>query len=347
MNVAVPFTMEALPARIATLLEASASVQDDTICVGQVSQLFGGNARKAYAFDITQGQAGEEKVLPCVMLSAVGGRHVESNLGWEYEILSRLRGRGVRSPAALAVDIDGTVVGAPSLILERIAGKTSVVEFLAAPAESESQGLTEDLARVAAELHNVDLKAGGFELGGRDLDPLSLAREQIAHWQRIFEEQRLEPHPAMSWLFAWLHEHLPVPQRIGLVHGDMRPGNFLYQGRGITALLDWEMAHFGDPLEDIGWIYRPMWSPQKFINLPDFLKIYARYAQVEPRWQDVLYYRIFSEIKFATISLTAAANFARGMTLNLRHADRASMVNSCLSCCIQWIEQKQWEPTNA
>ncbi|MGQ0618898.1 MAG: phosphotransferase family protein [Panacagrimonas sp.] len=337
---------EALPERIAHLLTA-AMPDAGALCVGPVLPLFGGNARKAFSFDVHHRRKGVETTLPCVMLSAVGGGHVESDLNWEYEVLRRLGGSGVRSPAAIALDPDGLIIGAPSLVLERMPGKANVVEFLAAPADSDSRALTIDLAEVAARLHSVDLKAVGFDTAHVAADPLTTARTQIDHWQRRFEEQRMEPLPVMAWLFAWLHEHLPTPRRISLVHGDLRPGNFLYEGGRITALLDWEMAHFGDPLEDIGWIYRPMWSPKKFVELRAFLSLYAAYGDWQPRWRDVVYYRIFSEMKFATISLAAAANFANGRTRNLRHADRASTVNACLARCMQWIEQESWERIDA
>ncbi|MGQ0696829.1 MAG: phosphotransferase family protein [Panacagrimonas sp.] len=341
-----PLDADALPERIVHLL-TGARPDASPLGVGPVQPLFGGNARKAFSFDVHHRRNGKETTLPCVMLSAVGGGHVESDLGWEYEVLRRLGGSGVRSPAAIALDLEGAIIGAPSLVLERMPGKANVVEFLAAPADSDSRALTEDLAEVAARLHDLDLKAAGFDAAQLDADPLTTARTQIDHWQRRFEEQRMEPLPVMAWLFAWLHEYLPTPQRISLVHGDLRPGNFLYEGGRITALLDWEMAHLGDPLEDLGWIYRPMWSPKKFVELRAFLTHYAAHIGSQPRWRDVVYYRIFSEMKFATISLSAAANFAQGRTRNLRHADRASTVNACLARCMQWIEQESWEHAHA
>jgi aminoglycoside phosphotransferase (APT) family kinase protein len=68
---------------------------------------------------------------------------------------------------------------------------------------------------------------------------------------------RLEPLPEMDIVATWLRKHLPKPNDVVLVHGDYKPGNSLIAGEQITAILDWETAHLGDPLEDLGWMLMP------------------------------------------------------------------------------------------
>jgi aminoglycoside phosphotransferase (APT) family kinase protein len=170
---------------------------------------------------------------------------------------------------------------------------------------------------------------------------------QIAWWEDNFRAHRLEPHPVLAWLFSWLRRHAPRPRRVVLVHGDLRPGNFLYQGDRVNALLDWEMAHLGDPAEDIAWIYRALWSPERFVPIEEFLAIHAQQAGfVIPR-RTVTFYRIFSEAKFASISLAASHSFASGGTSNLRHIDRAAKVPECLALSLAWIASEDWEANDA
>ena len=70
----------------------------------------------------------------------------------------------------------------------------------------------------------------------------------------------LEPQPVLEFALSWLKRHLPPPpRRLVLVHGDYRTGNFLYDQTGITGILDWEMAHAGDPIEDLGWLVIKSW----------------------------------------------------------------------------------------
>jgi aminoglycoside phosphotransferase (APT) family kinase protein len=140
----------------------------------------------------------------------------------------------------------------------------------------------------------------------------------------------MEPLPALAFVFDWLEDRLPAPCQAVLVHGDLRLGNFLHDGEAVTLLLDWELAHFGDPVEDLAWMYRRLWSPQAFLPLASALRLYAEGGggRIEP--DRLLWYRVFSEARHAVISLTAVRRFMDGETGNLRHAGRVSMVNECL-----------------
>ena len=69
-----------------------------------------------------------------------------------------------------------------------------------------------------------------------------------------------EPHPAFELGLRWLAERIPpAPARAELVHGDFRNGNFIVGPEGIRAVLDWELAHLGDPVEDLGWLCVKSW----------------------------------------------------------------------------------------
>ena len=86
---------------------------------------------------------------------------------------------------------------------------------------------------------------------------------------------------------------------MSLVHGDLRFGNLLHSQGRLTALLDWEMTHLGDPIEDLGWVYRDLWSPATSLSFDGFLAAYveAGGGPVDPdhlRW-----YQVLSEVKHA------------------------------------------------
>lgn len=301
-------------------------------------RVFGGNARRAYAFEANWADGGKT---PCILLSQLAGKHVDSDTAAEFAVLRTLNGSDVRSPQALLLDAEGAITGSPAIVLERMPGKAGVVDFLDADA-AIGRELSEDLARATAELHRFDWRGGGLAA-----DAVNPVDAQIALWQDVFCRNRLEPHPVLDWLFNWLRAHAPAPVRLAIVHGDLRPGNFLYEDNRLTALLDWEMAHIGDPAEDIAWIYRRMWSPEKFLSIDDFLAIHAAHTGfVIPR-RSMLFYRIFSEAKFAAISLSAAHLFATGGTANLRHIDRAAKVPECLRLALDWVAGENWDTDDA
>ncbi len=79
-----------------------------------------------------------------------------------------------------------------------------------------------------------------------------------------------EPHPAFELGLRWLADRVPdAPPEPELVHGDYRNGNFIVGPEGIRAVLDWELAHLGDCIEDLGWLCVKSWRfgvPDKLVG---------------------------------------------------------------------------------
>lgn len=323
------------------MMRALASLIDatDSSALSNWKRVFGGNARQAFSFDINRPDG---RVAPCIMLSQVAAKHVESDTAKEFAVLKALNGSMVRSPEALAIDPTGVVTGSPAIVLGRVEGEADAVEFLRQPDTGVGRALCEDLAHATADLH-----CFGWETAGLRTETDNPIAGQIDYWEENFLRHRLEPLPVLTWLFDWLREHAPVPSRLSLVHGDLRPGNFLYRGNQVTALLDWEMAHIGDPAEDIGWIYRALWSPARFLSLDEFLTIHADRAGFSIPQTNVIFYRVFSEVKFAAISAAAAHGFASGGTSNLRHIDRAAKIPECVRLSMGWIASHDRSAANA
>jgi aminoglycoside phosphotransferase (APT) family kinase protein len=321
-----------LTERVRTLLEAEVG---KVVSITDVRPMFGGNGRKAWAFDVVWKRT--TRPAPCVMLSQVGGRQVSSSIKSEFAVLSNLQGKGVRAPSAIAIDASGGIIGTPSIILERLNGTANVVSFLDPKNAILSKSVSQDLVDVVAGLHSTTIDRRLFDPTAGDLSAAEIIERQIDFWRDAFLARRIEPNPVMWTSFGWLKRNLVPPDDICLVHGDLRPGNFLYLDKSVSGLLDWEMAHLGDPLEDIAWIYRPLWSPKAFLRLDEFIVMYESLTKGTVDRHRLIYYRIFSEIKFATISLTASESFAAGRTMNLRHADRQSKVPGCLRRALDWI----------
>ena len=298
--------------------------------ISDLTPVSGGNARKAFSFEL----ALDRRNIPCIMLMQAGAGQLESNLESEFEILAALGNTDVPAPHPLWLDTDGSALGAPTLIMERVTGVTDILALRAPEPAARNRAIARAFAEAAAKLHVADVRGLGF-LGNPTRE--DTAARQIAVWEAQFLKHRMEPHPAIAFAFHWLKTHQPVAKRISLVHGDYRLGNFLFESNRITALLDWEMAHLGDPVEDIAWAYRALWTPEMHLTLDDFIAHYAASGGPAVDPDTLLFYRLFGEIKHAVISLTAARSFADGRTGNLRLADRMTLALPCIRQFYDWL----------
>ncbi|MGH1492703.1 MAG: phosphotransferase family protein [Acidimicrobiales bacterium] len=305
-------------------IDASPVVSD----VALVSSI--GNAREPWSFNASwqtpdEGQRHEE----CVMLLKAEAGQLETRLGPEFATIAALGDSGVPVPPALWCDETGQWLGQGFFVTGFVPGTATMRPLRVNGVVPELRAVALELAQAAARLHRFDWQAAGLEA----LQPVSAAdaaHTQLSFWEDQFQRQRLEPHPAMAWAFEWLRSNAPAADRVSIVHGDLRFGNLLYDGSRLTAILDWEMTHLGDPTEDLGWVYRALWSPEHSLPFDEFLATYEQEAGWPVDRNRLRWYQAFSEVKHSMISLTGARSFHDRLTLNLRHADRASTVPAFL-----------------
>jgi aminoglycoside phosphotransferase (APT) family kinase protein len=288
------------------------------------------NAREPWEFDVSwQDEEGGRRRVSCVMLIKAKAGQLETRLEPEFAVMRFLEGSGVPVPRPLWLDADGKTFGRPFFITERVPGAADFGLVRAAPPDGSSRRVLEHLVTVAARLHGVD--PSGLEPALDAPSAADAALCQVDYWEDVFVRNRMEPWPAVDYAFAWLRKHAPRAGRVGIVHGDFRLGNFLYHEGRVTALLDWEMVHLGDPLEDIAWAYRFPWTLQPVLSLEEFVDRYNVLAPEPVDAERLNYYRILGEAKHCVISITAARSFFDRRTTNLRMADRVAMVTPFMS----------------
>jgi aminoglycoside phosphotransferase (APT) family kinase protein len=159
------------------------------------------------------------------------------------------REAGVPSPEVIAAGGADGPLGTEFVVMERVEGETIPRRVLRDPGLADTRaGLAARCGEILAAVHRIPVDAvPGL---GRD-DPLRL-------WQEILDGIG-EPHPALEFGLRWLTLNRPPASTPTVVHGDFRNGNFIIGADGIRAVLDWELAHLGDPLEDLGWLCVKAW----------------------------------------------------------------------------------------
>jgi aminoglycoside phosphotransferase (APT) family kinase protein len=179
---------------------------------------------------------------------------------------------------------------------------TGVAAFSRLRDVDAQQEVARDFMRCLSALHRID--PARLELPGEPLldDLRPLVRREIAVWERLYRENGTFD-PLAELAFRYLRENVPdVPGPIVIVQGDTGPGNFLYENGAVTAVLDWELGHYGDPMEDLGWLsLRAVQDP--FTNLADRIAEYAEQVSYPVDYDRIRYYRVFAELRVVVLGL--------------------------------------------
>jgi aminoglycoside phosphotransferase (APT) family kinase protein len=181
-------------------------------------------------------------------------------MGTEVALLRAAWEAGVPVPAVVVfggdVDddvrgnaVDARALGSSWMVVERIDGETIPRRILRDEEFASARPLlTAQCGRALAAVHSIDPEA----VPG--LDPTN----QFQRFRELLDAMS-EPHPAFELGFRWLERNRPPARADTVVHGDFRNGNLVVGPDGLRAVLDWELAHLGDPLEDLGWLCVRAW----------------------------------------------------------------------------------------
>lgn len=214
-----------------------------------------------YAFDWTDSDGSRALVLRIDSPgAAVGATRRE-----EFELLAAAGRAGVTVPAVHHYEEAGNAVGGAFIVMDRVRGEAIARRLLrdekyaAARAALPAQA-TAELARI----HRMDTSDPrlGFlaERAPAAGDPRAYALAEVARYREILDSFAAgHPYPLLRLAGRWLAEHAPASERPAIVHGDFRVGNLLFDEAGLTAVLDWELSHLGDPVEDLGWFCVRAW----------------------------------------------------------------------------------------
>jgi aminoglycoside phosphotransferase (APT) family kinase protein len=245
-----PEAASAARAAAAIAALAGAGVVADDAVSASLTQLEGGWSRQAYVLALAAEGGGEREF---VIRVKPPGALLDTDLRQEYEITRLLARHGVKVPVAHAFEGSENPFGGPFYVMDRVPGSSPNVWRRRDRAELEANweaggSLADQLLDSLVEIHSVPGEEVARILPARDF------KAAVAHWRGIQEEMRLLRDPVVEDAYAWLLERPPDPVEPALVHGDYRIGNCLSADGRLHAVLDWELAYFGDPRYDLGYI---------------------------------------------------------------------------------------------
>lgn len=267
--------------------------------ISRLRRLSGGASRETWRFEAD----GSDFVLQRVRKGAIGGLHGEPL------VVAAAHAAGVPTPELVVDGSDRTELDLPFMIVRAVEGETIARKILRDDAYSHARSvLTTQLGTAAAQLHSLDPSTV----------PGLIDEDQIDRYQTALDTLG-EPHPVFEAAFRWLVLNRPSATRQVVVHGDYRLGNIMVNEQGLAAILDWELAHLGDPMEDLGWLCVRAWrfgGAQPVAGLGTYDELFDAYEKesgLRPDFDVVRWWEILGTLKWGVICISQAATHLNGL----------------------------------
>ena len=199
--------------------------------------------------------------------------------------------------------------------------------------------LAYECGRILARIHSIDLDSTGLRSRLERISPLQLMHRS---WDRykLFPT----PQPMIDYAARWLTENIPEDFDEGLVHNDFRNGNFMVNDEGINAVLDWEVAHIGDPMRDLGWICTNSWrfgrSDLPVGGFGDYADLFRGYEEISGKTVDanhVKYWEVFGSFWWAVGCLGMAEHYRVGPDQTVERPAIGRRSSECQVDCVNLL----------
>ena len=324
-----------------TLTQVLSRVMPDFLSLERSARLSGGASQETYALDIVT-HAGPQQL---ALRRAPGGAADRRDYGGpglaiEARLMSLARDAAVPAPQILHVLAGDEGLG-DGFIMEWLAGETLGARIVKS---AEFAGVRDTLAyqcgEILARIHAIDVTAHGLNKHLEQLTPAAFVTRQWDYYRKLGT-----PQPMIDFTARWLLEHLPSACPLTLVHNDFRNGNLMVSPRaGVVGVLDWEVAHIGDPMRDLGWICTNSWRfGRSDLPVGGFGRredLFAGYQAVSGRAVDaehVRFWEIFGSFWWAVGSLIMAEHYRHGPDRSVERPAIGRRSSECQVDCVNLI----------
>ena len=294
--------------------------------ISELGPLGGGASREAWVFNVSwqdeekRGLFGKKKTQrteECIMLrepvsslmvsdkSASELTGTRRTVGTEVRSIEAMDAAGVPVASILWADTTGKWMDRPFFISKRLPGSADVTTIVGT---EQAPKIFQQYISILADIHTKDPQQLSLPFLG-EITRENAALTQIELYERNYREQAKEPFPAVEYMIQWLKKNQPVAERISVVHGDYRLGNFMFDDTGIVGVIDWEQVHLGDPTEEIAFMFWAMWSLEALCPIDQFVDLYEQASGISIDKQTLAFYRVFIELKMFVVGLTGMSSF--------------------------------------
>jgi aminoglycoside phosphotransferase (APT) family kinase protein len=292
----------------------SAQAGAEVVITGR-TKLSGGAIQENWRLDVTVGGVPDSWVL---RRDAAATLAVSRSRAEEFALFKAAFAAGVTVPEPLFLSEQGFFV------MRRVEGVAAAHRIVRSETLGGGRGaLTSALGRELARLHSIvpPRPELGF-LGQAEEDVCARFVRQM----RTALDSYARPRPALEWGLSWLEKRARPAVAIGLCHNDFRTGNYMVTEAGISGVLDWEFASWGDPHEDLGWLCAKCWrfgGPGEVGGVGDRAVLYAAYEDAGGCPVDherVAWWEVAATIRWAVIAIAQAERHISGREPSLELA---------------------------
>ncbi|MEL6387348.1 MAG: phosphotransferase family protein [Pseudomonadota bacterium] len=290
------------------------------VTVTQLSRIHGGASRETYSVDLAFTQTGERVAKGLIFRRDPPDSLIDTERRIEFAAIRSMTEVSIPVPEAMFLETSEGPLGAPFFVMGRIEGGQALNFSRMDDIDPHRQTVGEQFFTHMGAIAAVPVEGSPLS---REIDvptPENCWRRELAYWANEIRSKQQRPEPIAEAAIRYLEANPPPPaQRLSIVHGDYRTGNFLHDGAGrINAILDWEMAHIGDPYEDLAWATDPFWSggdlerAAGFLPWPDAIGAWqtASGCTFDPAAFE--WWSIFAHVKAIGIWISSARAFASG-----------------------------------
>jgi len=312
--------MDPLEDRVAAYISRRLPDAED-VRVTELNRIFGGASRETYRFLLTYRTGNESASRRLILRRDPPGSLIETERAVEFGAYRAFYGTAVPVPEPLWLEEDPRWLDYPFFIMQELSGFESSPQAIVAPPYAEHAAkLAQQKWSILGEITKADPTAVGLDTIMRPVAPEDCWRRELDFWEENLDADELCPQPIIRAAIRWLRRNPPPPaQKVCVVHGDFRTGNFLYDREGnIRALLDWEMAHLGDPLEDLAWSLNPIWRWARderaggLVPREEAIRIWEAASGLSAEPEAVGWWDVFSTVKGQAIWVSGAKEFSTG-----------------------------------
>jgi aminoglycoside phosphotransferase (APT) family kinase protein len=287
----------------------------------------GGASKETWAFDLRLNNSKTNEVLPMILrIERNSSLPVSIDLKQEFCLTKEVYTHGIEVPKPYWYGED--MLGNHFCIVERIDGETIVRRLQRDDQYKKARNLVPaQLAKILANIHRIPVTKQRFDFLPWRSYKGSSALGELLFYEEVFLNYSKEPHPALELSLRWLEEKAPQSDHHVLVHGDFRLGNVIFAQDGVKSILDWELSHIGDPMEDVGYISVQAWrfgENSKPIggvgSREDFYNSYEKAGGSPANYNTIKFWEIFGNLKWAIICILQAIPFVEGTDASIELA---------------------------